>query len=419
MGKGRPWFELRPNKQGPATIRVGFTYDGRQMYFSTGLKVEPADWDKENGRAYTTDGRKHYKPTNDLLAKIEGAVHTAYISLKVETSSIPSPAALIERIRVMVNGTASTGKAITITDLVLQVHQLKRETGKLKTKDNAYNRTAAMVARFCKEYRMPNDPALADQVFFDKWLAFLERDTGFHRNQVHKINKLLRAALRYADERSLVPGIHKAYQSRANSVGEILTHQIKLSAHEINKLADCDLAAFPTIQAARDWFIIGCMTGLRVSDYPKAHPDNVTNQYSAPLLQVKTQKTGKTIRVRVQPLLQAVWDRNGGTPPPLAEQTINRKLKEAAELAGLTHLVRDPDTGQTARVCDSISTHTARRSFATWAYLAGMPIIEIMRVTGHSKLETFMRYIRISEDEAAESIARMPVFTGMTIKMGA
>ena len=51
-----------------------------------------------------------------------------------------------------------------------------------------------------------------------------------------------------------------------------------------------------------------------------------------------------------------------------------------------------------------VSSHTARRSFATNAYKAGIPSIAIMKITGHKRESTFMRYIRVSERENAEML---------------
>lgn len=55
-----------------------------------------------------------------------------------------------------------------------------------------------------------------------------------------------------------------------------------------------------------------------------------------------------------------------------------------------------------------ISSHTARRSFATNAYKAGVPTIAIMKITGHTKESTFLKYIRVSAEENAELLSQHP-----------
>ena len=48
-----------------------------------------------------------------------------------------------------------------------------------------------------------------------------------------------------------------------------------------------------------------------------------------------------------------------------------------------------------------ISTHTGRRSFATNAYLAGMPKMQIRSITGHTSDEMLERYIRATPQQMA------------------
>jgi integrase len=53
------------------------------------------------------------------------------------------------------------------------------------------------------------------------------------------------------------------------------------------------------------------------------------------------------------------------------------------------------------RFCDAIKTHTARRSFATNSYKAGVPLSAIMAVTGHSSEEMLKRYLKLNTKEKA------------------
>ena len=57
-----------------------------------------------------------------------------------------------------------------------------------------------------------------------------------------------------------------------------------------------------------------------------------------------------------------------------------------------------------------VSSHTARRSFATNAYKAGVPTIAIMKITGHKLESTFLKYIRVSAEENAELLSNHPFF---------
>jgi integrase len=71
-------------------------------------------------------------------------------------------------------------------------------------------------------------------------------------------------------------------------------------------------------------------------------------------------------------------------------------LKEVASLANIKELIETTIT-RGGKVEKSvlpkfklISTHTARRSFATNLYIADIPAISIMKITGHKTERSFM-----------------------------
>ena len=89
--------------------------------------------------------------------------------------------------------------------------------------------------------------------------------------------------------------------------------------------------------------------------------------------------------------------------PSLSRSTFTKYLKLIGELLGWTWIHHDdnhPDEpGE--RFCDLISSHTARRSFATNAYAAGIPLPSIMAVTGHSSEKNLRIYLKLSRQEKA------------------
>jgi len=53
-----------------------------------------------------------------------------------------------------------------------------------------------------------------------------------------------------------------------------------------------------------------------------------------------------------------------------------------------------------------ISSHTARRSFATNAYERGTPAISLMQITGHRTEKSFLKYIKTSKKKHAEIVRK-------------
>lgn len=57
-----------------------------------------------------------------------------------------------------------------------------------------------------------------------------------------------------------------------------------------------------------------------------------------------------------------------------------------------------------------IKTYTAIRSGATNMYLAGIPTLDIMKITGHKTEREFLNYIRFTKEETAEIMSNHPYF---------
>lgn len=95
---------------------------------------------------------------------------------------------------------------------------------------------------------------------------------------------------------------------------------------------------------------------------------------------------------------------------------MNDYLKEIAKLAGINgniiqHLTNG---GEEATVLKEkwqlVTTHTARRSFATNAYKSGIPALKIMLITGHLTESAFLKYIKITGEENAVQMANEKFF---------
>ena len=64
-----------------------------------------------------------------------------------------------------------------------------------------------------------------------------------------------------------------------------------------------------------------------------------------------------------------------------------------------------------------VSTHCARRSFATNAYLSGENPLSIMRITGHKTEKSFMAYIQMTGEDNAVKMQNGEFFSGKGINV--
>jgi hypothetical protein len=50
-------------------------------------------------------------------------------------------------------------------------------------------------------------------------------------------------------------------------------------------------------------------------------------------------------------------------------------------------------------------------------YLAGIPTIDIMKISGHKAEKQFLQYIKLGKEETAVSLALHPYFRGNVLKI--
>lgn len=165
---------------------------------------------------------------------------------------------------------------------------------------------------------------------------------------------------------------------------------------------------------ARDLFLIGAHTGLRVSDFKRLRPENITKDNK---ISIVTVKTGDRVIVPINSVVRGILDSGLDLErPTLSDQRIRAYIKIIAKCAGIKDVIEVRKSKMTGlevvrrEKWELISTHTARRSFATNAYKSGVKTLQIMQITEHKKESTFMRYIRITADENADLLASHPLF---------
>lgn len=120
-------------------------------------------------------------------------------------------------------------------------------------------------------------------------------------------------------------------------------------------------------------------------------------------------KLGRKITIPLNKTVLSLLEKyNGNFPEQLTSGIYNKDLKIIAEkLPSLNKIfIRSVTQGgvkieERMMRYELVSSHTARRTFATMFYLKGVPIQYIMNITGHKKESTFLRYINVSAEEHA------------------
>jgi integrase len=169
------------------------------------------------------------------------------------------------------------------------------------------------------------------------------------------------------------------------------------------------------LTVTRNKFVIGCFTALRVSDFNRLREVNIKEN----VIRIKPRKgTRKNpdVVIPIHPVIREIIESGFDISTPLSDQKLNRHIKEIARMVGITEKVSTVRTEGHKQVerehCkwELITSHTARRSGATNMFIAGIPAISIMKITNHTTERSFLKYIKISQEENARLLADHPYF---------
>jgi len=240
-----------------------------------------------------------------------------------------------------------------------------------------------------------------DLEFYKNFVEYLQKQK-LATNTIGKKIQTLKIFLNAATDMGI--NTHLKYKSNRFTAPSEETEHIYLTTHELKAIETAELN--PELDRIRDLFLIGAWTGLRYSDW-----NQVADNMQDGMMHIKQQKTRHKIVIPLHPTVLNIVDKYpDGLPKVPTNQHMNRSLKEIAKAAELNEKVNATITKggveitKTHEKWELVSTHTARRSFATNAYLMGIPSITIMAVTGHKTESAFLKYIKVTPDEHAEKI---------------
>ncbi len=174
---------------------------------------------------------------------------------------------------------------------------------------------------------------------------------------------------------------------------------------KLAQLSKCRITHIRTLEHVRDVFIVGCLTGQRVSDYSRICEDMITEINGVEFILLTQQKTDKKVYIPVDKRVRRILDKYGGKLPHIHPNEMNKLIKTVGLILGWTYDCGfdgkrlNPKRGR--RFCDMLLSHTARRSFATNAYKAGVPLSSIQAITGHSSEAQLRRYLKLDAEEKA------------------
>lgn len=154
-------------------------------------------------------------------------------------------------------------------------------------------------------------------------------------------------------------------------------------------------------------FIIGCLTGARHSDYSRFNESNITPTGN---LVYVSQKTHIKAELPLSPVAREILFGESNRFPKaylreVCDTTFNETIRRICRLCDIDQTIQLYRNGHfwTGKKYEALSSHTARRSFATCLYLRCRDLLLISKLCGHSSTTMTERYVCCGLESMTES----------------
>ncbi len=396
------FFLARPNDPNPSVVQAYMRVGGGQLKIGTGIRVRPKQWNKKAQRV--KGSATGAAPINDRLERI--TVDLTTIVLEMQTEGIePTP----ERVR-------SRFDALTTKDAARA-----GEKSFLDYFDDWYHETDGKVAqstrgvyrstlRHLTAYSEARGHTLTfegmDRTFVNAFTRYLSTVAQLQDVTIEKYRKTWKTFMRWAVDRGLTTNDYFASVPKLKPAEKTPN---RLLHDELDRLSRVDVSDEPTLENARDLFVLQCWTGLRYSDLCRL-VDDPSAYRRGDVVHISTQKTGRAVGIPLLPEALRILD--GANPPhSITNQRMNEYLKDAARRAGLDRPIRQTEERGKKRsettdfLHDVIRTHDAKRTFISLALERGISRETVRAITGNTD-RTLNRYIKLDEVTVREEFLR-------------
>lgn len=408
-----PHFYLKDKTSNePTLISLYYYIENKRFVFSTSEKIKPSLWSFKKERVNDRYGdSERINKKLDRLAKGILEIEDRLINEK----GFATAKSVRDELKIFSGKKRSNKTLFNFIESFIEERKALNSYSYSSIK--VYNNTRNHLHKFAKNAGHKEfDFADINYKFFKDWTKYLT-DQNFSNNYIHKIISTFRTFLHEAKREGLKTNVE--FSDIPITVNKETSDEIYLNKSELEKLYHLELSENPRLEKVRDLFLIGAFTGLRHSDFTRITEKHIRISEGYKLIEIIAKKTGQKIIVPLHPYVETILNKYNGEAPTLSQQKMNAYLKELGEQCGfLDELVTKSITKGGKRNLENnkkhkwelLKTHTARRSFATNAFLDGWSTLSIMKITGHTTETSFMKYIKVSEEQNAVHVAKTQIF---------
>lgn len=274
-----------------------------------------------------------------------------------------------------------------------------------------------------------------NEYLVDKYISYLE-GIGYMKFTIDKHIGMFKALVSVAERQGLHTNHNAGNLLKSLHIKEEdKMKEIYLTKEELTALYNMPLDGFQ--EQVRDVFLIGCYTGMRISDYGRIDKSDIGHTNAGTkVIRITQEKTGGKIVIPIlDDKLEILLKKYDYKVPQIWDQSLNRAIKQICkelsktipslqklERTNLTlkerkaeekakaerkTLYKYDEQGYPVKArWELVVSHTARRSCITNMFLSKkFSVPQMMSISGHKTEEMFKKYVKLSLDEYADNVA--------------
>lgn len=373
------------------SIRIIASHQGKKFKRATGLTIDPALW---NQKAKSLTARCKDRRVYEKLRII-------HLRLLEREGDVRGDADILRAIAFAISGERPVMDAPKKTPSFWEYfHEwANRESTQIRQKRLCYNNIEKFMGR---DFDW-ND---VDSAFHFRLVQKMQA-AGFAINYQWKMVSQLKTVMN--EGRKLKYHANLEFQDFKTRREDPDT--VYLTKDEVERLWSYE-PKFELERKARDLFLLGVYSCARFSDYSRLSMDMIHDG----VVRFTQVKTASSVMVPASPRLLTILERNGGVAPHIAQQHLNEWIKRACKAVGIDEKVEVTSSTGIKRSCeirpkyDLVSSHTARRTGITLLYMTGIPLQQVMLISGHKDEDSIRHYLRLTKEENVALLRDNPFF---------
>jgi integrase len=416
----RATFYLDKPSAARTTVMLNVSLSGKRLRFGTGISIEPQHWNEQRQEPRASDPLRNAHSRR--LAQILATVSKLFNSLNVEEGAESGGTTEIDVFRDKIREYLSPNEsdAVFRSDMESRFQEFiatytKRSSRGLVTAVrpntetlNRYKHVLSTLVEWSADsgHSLTYEAMTVD--FYLSYSSWLSAKRSVSDATVSNYIKTIKTFLRWAKSRGYhsVTDYEQFYRDKRTS------ETIALTLDEVRLLRDFDLNDSPRLARVRDIFLLQCFTGMRYGDLQRLEPKHFDD--ASQLIRFTTEKTNTRCVIPITRPLKELLSRY---PSRLFELPSGVKqnlyLKELGQKVGLTQdvtterFVLGQRIEETKKRHELITTHVARRSYATLSVRFGVPESVIGLVMGHSPKGMLQQhYVKLDEDAVRDIVVK-------------